>query len=404
MRKKISVQDLQLGMFVDELCGSWMEHPFLRSSFKLTNTKDLETLQHCGITEVWIDSAQGLDVAVRVNAISETDEQQKTNAALLRATKNQHAMEARVSLDEELDTARKIQAKAKLAITSMFQEARMGNALPIGETVSLVEEISQSITRNPGALLSLARLKTKDDYTYLHSVAVCALMIALGKQLNVEDDLLQSLGMAGLLHDIGKMAIPDDILNKPGRLTDPEFDVIKTHPVRGWEVLKAADDVDDIALDVCRHHHERIDGNGYPDRLSTEDLSLYAKMGAVCDVYDAITSNRSYKDGWEPADSIRKMAEWKNGHFDEAVFNAFVKTVGIYPTGTLVKLQSGRLGVVTDQSTKSLLTPKVKVFFSSNAKTPIPMQIIDLARSQESIANVEDPALWGFDLRKITGL
>lgn len=404
MRKKISVLDLKLGMYVDELCGSWMEHPFFRSAFKLTKTKDLQTLQQCGITEVWIDTSKGLDIAVQSRAASENDEQLKTNEALLQATKTAERTETHVSLDEELDTARKIQTKAKLAITSMFQEARMGNALPIGETASLVEEISQSITRNSGALLSLARLKTKDDYTYLHSVAVCALMIALGKQLNVEDDLLQSLGMAGLLHDIGKMAIPDDILNKPGRLTDQEFEIIKAHPVRGWEVLKSASDVDDIALDVCRHHHERIDGNGYPDQLANDDLSLYAKMGAVCDVYDAITSNRSYKDAWEPADAIRKMAEWKTGHFDETVFNAFVKTVGIYPAGTLVKLQSGRLGVVTDQSAKSLLTPKVKIFFSSNAKAPIPMKIVDLAQSQENIASIEDPSQWGFDLRKITGV
>ena len=404
MRKKISVLDLKLGMFVDELCGSWMEHPFFRSAFKLTKAKDLQTLQQCGITDVWIDTSKGLDVAVQAKVASENDEHLKTNEALLQATKIEQRAETRVSLDEELDTARKIQTRAKLAITSMFQEARMGKALPIGETASLVEEISQSITRNPGALISLARLKTKDDYTYLHSVAVCALMIALGKQLNVEDDLLQSLGMAGLLHDIGKMAIPDDILNKPGRLTDEEFEIIKTHSMRGWEVLKDSEGVDDIALDVCRHHHERIDGNGYPDRLSGENLTLYAKMGAVCDVYDAITSNRSYKNGWEPADSIRKMAEWKNGHFDETVFNAFVKTVGIYPAGTLVKLQSGRLGVVTDQSAKSLLTPKVKVFFSSNAKTPIPMKIIDLAQSQESITSIENPGQWGFDLRKITGV
>lgn len=404
MRKKINVRNLKLGMFVDELCGSWMDHPFFKSAFKLTKTKDLDTLQQCGITEVWIDTAKGLDVTSQVSVTSESEEQQKAEEALQQAIKIKQHTEAHISLDEEIDTARKIQSKAKQAITSMFQEARMGNALPIGETASLVEEISQSITRNPGALLSLARLKTKDDYTYLHSVAVCALMIALGKQIGVEEDLLQSLGMAGLLHDIGKMAVPDEILNKPGKLTDQEFDVIKSHPVRGWEVLKASDGIDEIALDVCRHHHERVDGKGYPDNLSSDDMSLYAKMGAVCDVYDAITSDRSYKNGWEPAESIRKMAEWKDGHFDETVFNTFVKTVGIYPTSTLVKLSSGRLGVVTDQSEKNLLKPKVKVFFSSTSKTHIPTKIIDLTQSQESIVSFEDPAAWNIDLRKITGI
>jgi HD-GYP domain-containing protein (c-di-GMP phosphodiesterase class II) len=154
-------------------------------------------------------------------------------------------------------------------------------------------------------------------------------------------------------------------------------------------------------LDVCRHHHERVDGNGYPDKLSGEALSVFARMGAVCDVYDAITSERCYKDPWEPAVALRKMAEWREGQFDEAIFQAFVKTVGIYPTGTLVKLHSGRLGVVTDQTDAGLLKPKVKVFFSGKSRIPIPQEVINLARSQDSIESVEDPLHWGFDLSKV---
>lgn len=180
--------------------------------------------------------------------------------------------------------------------------------------------------------------------------------------------------------------------------------MVKSHPVKGWEILKASYGVEEMALDVCLHHHERVDGTGYPDKLTSDQLSLFAKMGAVCDVYDAITSDRCYKSGWAPAEAIRKMAEWKNGHFDEAVFQAFVKTVGIYPVGTLVKLKSGRLGVVTDQSEKSLLKPKVKVFFSGRSKEPIPLEIVNLAHSQDAIDGVENPVTWGFDLRKITGV
>lgn len=404
MRKKISIRDLKLGMFVDELCGSWMDHPFWKFSFKLTDVKDLKSLQGSDVHEVWIDTSKGLDVEASVAVVTDEVEKLKADEVLLQVAIQEHKAVARVELKEELSRARKIQAKGKQAVMSMFAEARMGNALPMGEAASLVDEITQSISRNPAALLSLSRLKNKDDYTYLHSVAVCALMIALGKQMGMEGATLKSLGMAGLLHDIGKMAIPDDVLNKPGKLTDDEFNVIKQHPVRGWEVLKASFGVDDIALDVCLHHHERVDGKGYPDKLSDENLSLYAKMGAVCDVYDAITSDRSYKKGWEPADSIHKMAEWKEGHFDSHVFEAFVKTVGIYPTSTLVKLKSGRLGVVTDQSEKSLLKPKVKVFFSSSAQAPIPMEIVDLALGKDSIESVENPLTWGFDMKKLTGL
>jgi HD-GYP domain-containing protein (c-di-GMP phosphodiesterase class II) len=147
-----------------------------------------------------------------------------------------------------------------------------------------------------------------------------------------------------------------------------------------------------------------MDGAGYPDKLSGEALSLFARMGAVCDVYDAITSNRSYKAGWEPAEAIRKMAEWQEGHFDNTVFHAFVKTIGIYPSGTLVKLKSTRLAVVTEQSEKNLLTPIVKVFYSTKANEPIQPEIIDLSQSTDSILNAEDPQKWGFDIKKLTGI
>lgn len=404
MRKKIKVIDLRLGMFVDELCGSWMDHPFWKTSFKLANQKDLATLQESNVQEVWIDTDKGLDTETQIKAVSEAEEKQKTDALLQQAALKESKAESRVSLDQEMDRARQIHAKAKAAVVSMFKEARMGHAIEVAEVATLVDDINQSVARNPGALISLARLKNKDDYTYLHSVAVCALMIGLGRTLGLTGEVLKSAGMAGLLHDVGKMMIPDAVLNKPGRLTDEEFTVIKSHPEKGWEILKASHGVDDIALDVCRHHHERVDGTGYPDKLPGSDLTLFARMGAVCDVYDAITSDRSYKNAWAPGEAIRKMAEWKNGHFDDAIFQAFVKTVGIYPTGSLIKLRSGRLGVVTDQSEKSLLLPKIKIFFSTKSNAHIRPEIVNLALTQDSIVGSEDPATWGFDMQKITGL
>lgn len=404
MLKKINVADVRLGMYLHELCGSWMDHPFWRSAFKLADPKDLQTLQQSGIREVWIDTSKGLDVEVHVVADTAEKQALKTKETLEQASASAPTTEKQVSLQDELDRARRIHARAKQAVVSMFQEARMGKALDVAEAATLVEEINQSVARNPGAMLSLARLKNKDDYTYLHSVAVCALMIALGRQMGQEGEVLRELGLAGLLHDVGKMAIPDQVLNKPGRLTDQEFDIVKAHPTRGWEMLKASYGANELALDVCLHHHERVDGAGYPERLSGEALSLFARMGAVCDVYDAITSDRCYKAGWAPGEAIRKMAEWKDGHFDDAVFKAFVKTVGIFPTGSLVKLKSGRLAVVTDQSSKSLLTPIVRVFFSTKSMAPIVMEYVDLSRSQDAIENVEDPGKWGFDLSKVSGI
>lgn len=280
----------------------------------------------------------------------------------------------------------------------------MGKAVDIGGAQQLVEEISDSVARNPGALISLARLKTVDDYTYMHSVAVCAMMVGLSKQLGLGEEQTRSAGMAGLMHDLGKALMPMDVLNKPGKLSPAEFQVIKTHPSEGYRLLSAGDKVDALVLDVCLHHHEKTDGSGYPKGLKAEEISLFAKMGAVCDVYDAITSNRPYKSGWDPAESLRKMAEWANGHFDAKVFQAFVKSLGIYPIGSLVKLSSGRLGVVVDQTGKSLTTPQIKVFFSTKSNLRIPPEIIDLSVSgvTEKIVSREDPAKWRFaDLNEL---
>jgi HD-GYP domain-containing protein (c-di-GMP phosphodiesterase class II) len=229
-------------------------------------------------------------------------------------------------------------------------------------------------------------------------------MIALGKQLGLTGRDLKDAGIAGLMHDVGKALIPDEVLNKPGKLTDEEFEIIKTHPRKGWELLNIAQGTNEVALDVCLHHHERVDGKGYPEAISGDLLTLFSRMGAVCDVYDALTSNRCYKSGWEPSETLRKMAEWRHGHFDETLFHAFVKTIGIYPTGSLVKLKSGRLAVVIEQTEKSLLTPIVKSFFSTKWNEPFFPEIIDLRKSQESISNIEDPVKWGFDLKQLTGL
>lgn len=389
MRKKISVSELRLGMFIDKLDGNWLQHPFWKTSFKLDNPKNITVLKESAVTHLWIDISKGLDVEDKQPSKVEAPPVQNDDKTTREPVKA-------VPLEEEMMAAKETLARAKQATMAMLQEARMGNSVSAKDVAPIVDEISQSIARNSNAMLTVTRMKSKDDYTYLHSVAVCALMIALGKQINYQGDF-HSLGMAGLLHDVGKMAIPDEILNKPGKLTDEEFDIVKNHPFSGWEILKNSDDVDEIALDVCLHHHERVDGNGYPDKLSGDKLSLVARMAAVCDVYDAITSNRCYKAGWAPADALKKMAEWKDGHFDEKIFQAFVKTVGIYPTGTLVKLKSNRLAVVVEQSHGTLLKPVIKIFYSCSHKAPIPNKVINLSASNEEIDSIEVPEDWGLE-------
>lgn len=397
MLKRISVQQLSVGMHIKEFCGSWMEHPFFRSGFLLSDPKDLQRILASSIKEVWIDSGKGLDVPRGEAAVSEAQAESQAQAILNQAAEGP-AQKIETPIAVEMERAAKIYLQSKQAMMSMFQEARMGKTVNTDSAQRLVDEISDSVARNASALISLVRLKTADDYTYMHSVAVCAMMIALAKQLGLDETHTRAAGLAGLMHDLGKAAMPMEVLNKPGKLTDAEFSVIKSHPVEGHSLLLAAGNADPITLDVCLHHHEKMNGSGYPKGLKGDEISLFAKMGAVCDVYDAITSNRPYKAGWDPAESLHKMAEWARGHFDELVFRAFVKSLGIYPIGSLVRLSSGRLGVVVEQTAKSLTTPRIKVFFSTKSGLRIPAQIVDLSAQncQERIAGREDPAKWNF--------
>lgn len=392
MLKRIQVNQLQLGMHIKEFCASWTDHPFWRTGFVIKDPKDIELILASHIREVMIDCSKGLDVSAEAD-MSNTVVPEPTASIPARVRLETTPVPA----SQEFDRATRICQQAKAAVVSMFEEARMGRAVDVGGAFQLVEEISESVARNPEAIISLARLKTADDYTYMHSVAVCAMMVALAKKLGLDEAQTRLCGMAGLLHDMGKVAMPLNVLNKPGKLTDTEFDVIRSHPAEGHKILAASHVVDAVSLDVVLHHHEKIDGSGYPERLNGENLSLYAKMAAVCDVYDAITSNRPYKSGWDPAESLRRMAEW-SGHFDPTVFQAFVKSIGIYPVGSLVRLTSGRIGVVTGQSPKSLTTPIIKVFFSTKSNMRIVPSLVDLSQPHtlEKIIGREDPAQWHF--------
>jgi putative nucleotidyltransferase with HDIG domain len=395
MLKKIATRDVRLGMYIQAFCGSWMEHPFWRSKFVLTDPADLRLVHTCSIQEVWIDVAQGLDVAEGRAALDavESPEQIEAVQGLDEAISDRLAV---VSMQEELQRASRIVNSARGAVISMFADARMGKAIDKEVARQVAEDIADSVTRNSGALISLARLKTADDYTYMHSVAVCALMVSLSRQLGLSDADARKAGFAGLLHDMGKADVPLEILNKPGKLTDEEFAQVRLHPAYGAKRLREAGIKDPVALDVCLHHHERLDGKGYPKRLSGDALSQMARMGAICDIYDAITSNRPYKAGWDPAESLARMARWVNGHLDPTIFQAFVRSLGIYPTGSLVLLSNGKLAVVVEQSKTSLLKPIVKTVFSTISNERVVPQLIDLSEPtcRHGIERREDPAKW----------
>ena len=397
MLKRIAVSELRVGMYVDELCGSWMEHPFWRSRFALKEADDVRRIVESGIRELWIDTEKGLDSdSQTAHAPTRAEAQAEIERRLLKSATEPGQTDDRVSLADEMERAHAVYARLRPIIQNVFNEARMGRAVSSDMAFDLVDEIFQSVQRNANALISLSRLKRADDYTYMHSVAVCGLMIALARQLGLGEEDSREAGLGGLMHDIGKSQIPDRILRKPDKLTDGEWVQMKAHPEIGHSILSEAS-YGPIPMDVVLHHHEKIDGTGYPHGIAGDSLSLFAKMATVCDVYDAITSNRPYKTGWSGAESIRKMAEWAPRCFDERVFQAFVKTVGIYPVGTLVRLEGGRLAVVIEHNESALLKPIVKVFYSISSQSRITPEVIDLAQHHSGlrILGREDPAAWG---------
>ncbi|MEY4766032.1 MAG: hypothetical protein RI907_2705 [Pseudomonadota bacterium] len=420
MLKQISTHQLRIGMHVHEVCGSWLAHPFWRGAFQIEDAQQIAQLR--AVEQVIIDTSKGLDVeAAPVAELSLVpvapaapasepatqwiDDVEVSLSADDTATWQSGSVPAgqrqpdQPTLHDELTRARQVVDSAGQAMQAMFNDARLGRAIDPQGCLPLVAEITASVQRHPGALISLARLKTADDYTYLHSVAVCALMVMLSRQLQLDEATTREAGLAGLVHDIGKALMPVGVLNKPGALTPEEFAIMKRHPATGCQMLKEAQGVGPIALDVALHHHEKINGLGYPHGLLGSAISLYARMAAVCDVYDAITSNRPYKGGWDPADALQKMAVWaREGHFDDQVFQAFVKGLGIYPTGSLVRLQSDRLAVVVEQGGGSLLKPMVRVFHCARRKQALPPTLIDLAAPgvNDPIVAREQAADWGF--------
>ena len=376
MFKKVDSSQLKVGMYIHDLSCDWMTHPFVRNRFLLRSDEEIRKIIAAGIHDVVIDNTKGLDVQDAPTVAQAAQEIERELIQLATAPQ----VVTRVSLGMELARATQLRKQATGMVRTVMADVRLGNAVEIDRVQPMVQDITESILRNPGALMGLLRIKTKDDYTFLHSVSVCALMVAFCRSRGLDAATTHQAGLGGLLHDTGKALVPEQILNKPGPLSPEEFALIKRHPRDGHEILLRTPELGPVPLDITLHHHERRDGSGYPDRQAEDAISELAQMAAIVDVYDAITSERCYHKGMPAAEALRKIHEWSKFHFNPALAQEFMRCVGIYPVGTLVLLESGRLGVVIEPHETSLLTPKVNVFFHTKQQRYIKPETVDLSR------------------------
>jgi len=410
MLVRIKPEDVEIGMFIHAFEGSWFDHPFWKKHFCVETAEQMLRIRNSAIDALVIDQSRSrhrpTEVPSRPQFVrSEPRKDKEMPSAASRAPVS-FGMQGVPPRDEprrkpaynnECRRARRVIDKSRDAVNDMFESARLGRAVEARRMVPLARAVGESIERDAKALINLVRLKDKDEYTYLHSVAVCALMMNFGRHLGLDEEVVQDLGVAGLLHDLGKVAISDEILNKNGSLSEGELHSVRGHPLAGHRLLEASVGVPEAALEVCLRHHEKVDGRGYPGGLRGDALSLFARMGAICDVYDAVTSDRPYKDPWTPCEALTEMKGWQ-GHFDEALFDRFADSLGIFPVGTLVRLSTGELGIVMGSDGDAYENVLVRVFFDCETLSecdPFERAIAPSAENPRIIGR-DSPSFWRF--------
>lgn len=400
MLRRIQRDQVRVGMFVHSLDGSWFQHPFWKRRFLLDKPADLATLLESEVASLVIDTGRGCDVASgrkpgsrKLRPTVESATRVKVGSIRPLAPPARSRQEAEWDRQAKA-AAEKVVARTKEQVRQIFVTARKKKTVDIAAIAPLVDEICVTIEKNQKAFLAAVRFKSKEQYAQLHAVAVCGLMAGLARQLDFDPETVAELGTAGLLIDIGKAAVPVRVLNKPDRLTEEEFARVQTHPELGARLLAKCEGVSEAVLDVCRHHHEKMDGTGYPEGLGGEQISVAARMGAICDVFDALTSDRPYKQARSAQEAIWQMRDW-DGQFDTELLFRFMQSINMFPAGMLVQLRTNRLGIVLECAHRTA-APQVLAFYATREKEMIEPEMVTIGRklSLDWIIAEADPASW----------
>lgn len=405
MLKKIAPSQVELGMFVHKLEGSWLKHPFWKSRFLLNDNQTLVDLRDSEVDAVVIDISKGKDIGPRPAAEAPvrrvfTPPTQgpapRRRALTSHDDKPDFASTARTGMAREFGMAQTVAKRGEKLVSKVFLNSRLGKAVDASEVEPVISDIFSSVQRNPHAFNGLMRCKRDNQFIYQHSLAVSALMISLAKELRLGPVMIRNAGMAGLLLDVGIGHLPLNLDECNGDYREFGDNLLRNHTTLGYDYLKMGGGIpEDVAL-VALQHHERMDGSGYPNGLKGEEISLLSRMAAICDTYDMLVTDSSRKRGLDPATAIVEMTEMR-GKFDSAIFPAFVETVGAYPVGSVVRLSSDRLALVVDQDPNDHRQPRVRTFYSAALRKMIQPEDIQLAHcfGRDSITGLADPDAYG---------
>lgn len=365
--KQISVSELQIGMFVSKLDRDWLDTPFIFQGFLVETLDDIEVLtEYC--QHVWIDAV-------------EESWHSNTPLATLPATRSTPRYINKIQRKTDHRLAIGAYKAARRITKTLLEEARLGTSINIDNARETVTACVNSILCNPDALVWMGRMRNQDEYTSEHCLNVCILSIAFGRHLGLNEAELNQLGLCGLLHDVGKMRVPPAVLNKPGRLTEKEFNMIKAHATHGRNLLMSSPGVYHGAVDVAYSHHERMDGRGYPRGLKAAGISYFARVVAITDAYDAMTSIRCYSGARPSTEALRIIRENAGSQFDEKLAGDFITLIGLYPPGSLVELTNGSVGIVLNTNYRYRHLPKVLIVLDQS-KQPCTEKVVNLAETE----------------------
>ena len=373
VKKKVTVDELELGMYVTELDRPWLESPFLFQGFFLTTQKHIDVVQEvCEF--VYIDTERAIEKEEEY-----IKQEQRQDIVYPPPPKKE------VPFGDEINRADRIYHKTSELLKGFMNTVEINQHLDIEEAKEAVDSVVQSVIKTPDALMWLTQLKKRDEYTSQHSMNVCVLAVALGRHICLTEEELKDLGLCGMLHDMGKMLIPNKILNKPGKLAGKEIKIMKYHTTLGLKILKKSKGrVPLSVINVAYSHHERVDGKGYPRGIGQEKLTRATRIVSICDMYDALTSDRIYRKGCSHLEAIDILTKMSGKHLDYALVLKFIECLSVYPPGSIVELTNDEVGIVVEVNQDEKLRPKVILILGSDKK-PRKEKLIDLAKRDTDI-------------------